>query len=91
MANGRYRHQRLMGPIVLITLGILFLLDQFHIYDFSETWPILLIAIGAVKILERFVATKETGAATWQAPSTPRSPGGAEDAQSASKPSSNAS
>lgn len=40
-----------MGPIVLMTLGVLFLLGEFTRWDFGRTWPILLIAIGAVKVL----------------------------------------
>ena len=41
----------LMGPVVLITLGILFLLSEFHLAGFGRTWPVLLIVIGAVKVL----------------------------------------
>jgi hypothetical protein len=39
-----------MGPAVLVTLGILFLLANRAEYPFSRTWPILLIVIGAVKV-----------------------------------------
>lgn len=56
MSNSYYP-RRLMGPIVLITIGVLFLLDQVFPYrdwGFSHTWPVLLIVIGAVKIFERF-------------------------------------
>lgn len=55
MANGYYS-RRLMGPIVLITIGVLFLMDQIGDWSFGRTWPILLIVIGAVKIFERFIA-----------------------------------
>jgi hypothetical protein len=44
-----------MGPAVLITIGVLFLLDQTghaHWMDFSFTWPALLIVIGLIKLLE---------------------------------------
>lgn len=83
MANGYYS-RRLMGPIVLITLGVLFLLDQIGDWGFGRTWPILLIVIGAVKIFERFVAPPPVilppppGPAntTWPAPGVnPPSPG----------------
>lgn len=40
----------LMGPAVLVTLGILFLLENVSEYPFSRTWPILLIVIGAVQV-----------------------------------------
>ena len=41
-----------MGPAVLITLGVLFLIDQMSRFGFNETWPILLIVIGVVKVLQ---------------------------------------
>ena len=47
----RCRCRGYMGPVVLITLGILFLLSEFTHWHFHQTWPILLIAIGVVKVL----------------------------------------
>ena len=44
-----------MGPAVLITLGVLFLLDQVtHVYwmEFGRTWPALLIVIGLIMFLQ---------------------------------------
>jgi cell wall-active antibiotic response 4TMS protein YvqF len=43
----------LMGPAVLITVGVLFLLQQLHIFQFGRTFPVLLIVIGLVKIAQR--------------------------------------
>ena len=43
----------LMGPAVLITIGVLFLLEQLHVAQFGKTFPILLIVIGLVKIAQR--------------------------------------
>jgi hypothetical protein len=40
-----------MGPAVLITLGLLFLLANKTGYAFERTWPILLIVIGAIKVV----------------------------------------
>jgi len=51
----RCRAHGYMGPAVLITIGVLFLLDQtthMHWADFSFTWPALLIVIGLIKLLE---------------------------------------
>ena len=51
----RCRAHGFMGPAVLITLGVLFLLDQItHIYwmEFGRTWPALLIVIGLVMFLQ---------------------------------------
>jgi hypothetical protein len=40
----------LMGPAVLITIGVLFLLHEVRgsAFDFSNTWPFILIVIGAI-------------------------------------------
>jgi len=48
---GRCRCHGYMGPAVLITLGVLFLLDQIghsHWMEFGSTWPAILIVIGLV-------------------------------------------
>lgn len=54
----RCRAHGFIGPAVLITLGVLFLLDQMtHSYwlSFGRTWPALLIVIGLVKFLQHNV------------------------------------
>ena len=58
MSNGqtemqRKRHGGLMGPVVLITIGVLFLAGQMGWgYSFRKLWPVLLIVIGLVKLFE---------------------------------------
>jgi hypothetical protein len=49
-----------MGAVVLMTVGALFLLENFHVYDldFNHTWPLLLISIGVVKMLQRSASTE---------------------------------
>lgn len=47
----RCRTRGFMGPAILVTLGVLLLLSEFTRWDFSDTWPILLIVIGVVKML----------------------------------------
>ena len=47
----RCRSRGLMGPAVLVTLGVLFLMNEFDVAAFHRTWPILLIVIGLVKVL----------------------------------------
>jgi hypothetical protein len=43
----------LMGPAVLITVGVLFLLQQSHgFYGFGRTWPVILLVVGALKLAE---------------------------------------
>lgn len=41
------------GPVVLITLGVLFLIDQASVYSFRQTWPVLIIVFGVLKLMER--------------------------------------
>ena len=41
------------GPVMLITLGVLFTIDHFGDISFSRTWPILIIIFGVMKLLER--------------------------------------
>ncbi len=47
--------QAIRGPILLITIGILFAIHQAGILPFSRTWPLLIIVIGVMKLLERMV------------------------------------
>lgn len=42
-----------MGAAVLITLGVLFLLQEFWILRFDQSWPILLLVIGVMMLLGR--------------------------------------
>jgi len=44
------------GPVLLITLGLLFTADYFYGYAFHRTWPVLLIVFGIMKLLERMGA-----------------------------------
>jgi len=41
------------GPILLITLGTLFAIDHMGSFSFTRTWPVLLIVLGVLKLLER--------------------------------------
>ena len=50
----RPRNRRIMGPVVLITIGTLFWLHQMYgWWDFGRTWPVILIVIGVVLLVER--------------------------------------
>ena len=48
----RCRTRRLMGPAMLITIGVLFLLDNISSIDFGKTWPAILLVIGVVKLVQ---------------------------------------
>jgi hypothetical protein len=59
LVGSRYRRDgspcrkgNLMGPVVLVTLGVLFLIESMDGPGFGRTWPVLLLAIGLVKLLE---------------------------------------
>lgn len=53
MSNGYYRRGGLMGPAILITIGSLFLIERWMPeYGFHELWPVILIVIGLVKLLD---------------------------------------
>lgn len=55
----RCRCRGLMGPVVLITLGVLFLIPQFiDRVGFGDLWPVILIVVGAMKLLESSASTE---------------------------------
>ncbi len=55
----RCRLGGLMGPAILITIGVLFLIQQFsNRISFGELWPVILIVIGGVKLLEATASTE---------------------------------
>lgn len=51
------------GPIVLITVGLLFVVDYFGSFPFYKTWPVLLIVFGALKLFERIIIPRDRGGA----------------------------
>lgn len=59
------RHRAsLTAPVILITLGVIFLLDQIVPgWGFGKTWPVLLVVIGVLKLLD-----------STQSPQPPRGP-----------------
>lgn len=53
-------HRAPAGPIVLIVIGILFLLDTLHVVEFREIgrfWPLILIVVGAWMLYSRMTST----------------------------------
>jgi hypothetical protein len=48
----RCRTRKLMGPAILVTLGVLFLLDNISPVGFHRTWPAILLVIGVVKLVQ---------------------------------------
>jgi hypothetical protein len=53
------RTRGLMGPAIIITVGVLFFIGQYSWqFGFDRTWPILIIVIGAVKLLSDTASTE---------------------------------
>jgi len=48
----RCKMRCIMWPTIMVTLGVLFLVDNLHGPGFERTWPLLLLAIGGVKLLQ---------------------------------------
>jgi hypothetical protein len=48
----RCRWNGLLGPALLVAVGALMLLHNLRVGEFQRTWPVLLIVIGAVKLLQ---------------------------------------
>src|SRR5580698_8590484 len=61
------------GPITLITLGVLFALQNFTRYGFDQTWPVLLIVFGLLSLMQRGAAPPR---ATQMPPMPPPPPRG---------------
>jgi hypothetical protein len=68
----------LMGPAVIITVGVLFLLDQVRGGDFSfgNTYPVILIVIGAIS-LAAAAAPADGHISELAPPAAPGAPGSA--------------
>ncbi len=45
--------QAARGPVLLIVLGTLFALQQAGTLAISRSWPLLIIVIGVMKLIER--------------------------------------
>jgi hypothetical protein len=65
--------QAIRGPIVLIAIGVLFAIHQAGVLPFSRTWPLLIIVVGVMKLIERWNAQRPPSAPP---PFPPPPPGG---------------
>ncbi len=55
-SRGAIFAQAARGPVLLIMLGTLFALQQSGNLPFSRSWPLLIIAIGVMKLIERMLS-----------------------------------
>jgi hypothetical protein len=51
----------MLGPLLLIAIGILFLLNNLYpgVFRFGKMWPVILIIIGISKVFEYFQAPRQ--------------------------------
>ena len=89
MSNPRSRDGRMTWGLIIVSFGVLFLLDNLHVLDFgdfiSDYWPLILVLIGVRMIISRNRADDAT--TEKPEPSAPRT----ENISSSSSPSGNPS
>ena len=44
------------GPIILMTIGTLFVWQQSNVMSVGRTWPLVLIVLGILRLLERIAS-----------------------------------
>jgi Domain of unknown function (DUF5668) len=75
----------LMGPVVVVTVGVLFLLAEMRggSFEFWNTWPVILIVIGIISLASAFASGEGHVSSTAPvppvippAPSVPPAPSG---------------
>jgi hypothetical protein len=50
----------LMGPVVVVTIGVLFLLQEMRggYFDFGNTYPVILIVIGLISLTSAMASSE---------------------------------
>jgi len=66
----------LMGPVVVVTVGVLFLLQEMRggYFDFSNTYPVILIVIGLISLASALASSEGHVSAPPPEPPLPRMP-----------------
>lgn len=68
----RCRTRGLMGAAILITIGVLFLLQEYWYIRFDRTWPVILLVIGVMSLISRTASSEGHMQPYWQGgPATP--------------------
>jgi hypothetical protein len=60
--NRWYQVRRLRGAVILILIGVLALLNQWNILYWHNSWPLILIVVGLLMVVERAAWTAEVRA-----------------------------
>ena len=53
----RCKANDLLAPALLVTFGVLVLLGNVHLVGFGRTWPLMLIVLGGVRVLQSKAST----------------------------------
>jgi hypothetical protein len=54
----RCRIKGLMGPIMLITVGVIFLIGEYSHYGMDQLWPLFLIVPGVVLLVQAMASSE---------------------------------
>lgn len=54
----RCRMHSLIGPVIIITIGVIFLLSEYTPYGMAHLWPLILIVIGVFRLAESMVSNQ---------------------------------
>src|ERR1700749_1041960 len=67
----------LLGPAVIVTVGVLFLLQQARggYFDFGNTYPVILVVIGAILLASSLAPMEGHISSTPAPPAAPPAPG----------------
>ena len=44
------------GPVLLITIGVIFLIGEYTRFGFGDLWPVLLIVLGIIAVAQAFAS-----------------------------------
>lgn len=62
----RCKSRGITGPVIMMTAGVLWLLDELARIDWGHSWPVLLIVIGLMKVWQGNASS--VGHTTWTSP-----------------------
>ena len=68
----------LMGPVIVVTVGVLFLLQEMRggYFDFGNTYPVILIVIGLISLASAMASSEgHVSSAPAVPPAIPPTPG----------------
>jgi hypothetical protein len=79
-----------MGPVIVVTIGVLFLLAQIRggFFEFSNTWPVILVVIGLVSLASSFASSDGHNASQSPVPPAMPAPQGMPTAPTSTAPTS---